>query len=313
MGQFEEKELVKVASMYHEEGMTQAAIARRMGVSRSLISKILLDAKKNGIVEVFIRSISAYTVDLERKLEKKYNLHNAIVVDTFDINEYEIEKRVSQAAANYVSKISKDMTNIGISWGKSLRSLVDHYTYTNRSDMTVYPLIGGMGDDSVDIHSNQLSYDLARRIRGKAKYLYSPALVSNCRIKEELISNDVINNVIEEGKMVELALVGISTPYEKSTMLSIGYINQNDIDEFKKLDVVGDINSLFFDKSGQEVNHRINQHVIGLELADLAKIPYVMTIAYDDSKVDAINVALENELINIIAITDSIAEKILND
>ena len=42
MEKLNEKEIVKIASMYYEEGLTQAEIARQRGVSRSLISKILL-------------------------------------------------------------------------------------------------------------------------------------------------------------------------------------------------------------------------------------------------------------------------------
>ncbi|MFU1881212.1 sigma factor-like helix-turn-helix DNA-binding protein, partial [Enterococcus faecium] len=53
MDRADEKELVKIASMYYEEGMTQAEIAKIIGVSRSLVSKNLIDAKEAGLVEIF--------------------------------------------------------------------------------------------------------------------------------------------------------------------------------------------------------------------------------------------------------------------
>src|SRR5699024_6464851 len=119
----EEKETVKIAKMYYEEGMTQAQIAKVMGVSRSLISKILLDAKNNGIVEVFIHSDTAYSVDLERKLEEKFNLHNTIVLDTRNLTQDEIIKSAGQQSALYLTKLIKTNKKIGISWGHSLRSM----------------------------------------------------------------------------------------------------------------------------------------------------------------------------------------------
>ena len=76
MEKLNEKEIVKIASMYYEEGLTQAEIARQRGVSRSLISKILMDAKNEGIVEVIINSENAYTTGLERKLER-FQIQNA--------------------------------------------------------------------------------------------------------------------------------------------------------------------------------------------------------------------------------------------
>lgn len=135
MNQLEEKEFVRVATMYFEEGMTQAEISRKLGVSRSLISKILLDAKKAGIVEIIINSKNAYTVNLERKLEIKYNLKRVIVIDTSEVENNEISKTISREAALYLKELSKNANSIGISWGESLRGLVNHYPYTNQSNL----------------------------------------------------------------------------------------------------------------------------------------------------------------------------------
>lgn len=313
MEHFEEKDLVKIASMYYEEGMTQAEIARKIGVSRSLISKMLLDAKAEGVIEVFINSKSAYSVSLERKLEKKYALKHAIVIDTFDLKDYEVDKMVSRAAALHLQKLTKHVKKIGMSWGKSLRGVVDQYPYTNQSEVTVLPLIGGMGIDYVDIHSNQLAYDLARKMRGKAKYLYAPALVSNQAIKDDLKGNSTIYAVLEEGKEVDLALVGISSPYHNSTMETIGYINQKDKQELTESQVIGDINSRFFQADGTEAVCPINQHVIGINLEEIRNIPTVMTVAYGEDKIKAIEVALIQKLVDIIVTTDKTATELLRE
>ncbi|MEK4909392.1 sugar-binding transcriptional regulator [Niallia sp. FSL M8-0099] len=311
MNQLEEKEFVRVATMYYEEGMTQAEIARKIGVSRSLISKILLDAKKAGIVEIIINSKNAYTVNLERKLEIKYNLKRAIVIDTSEVENNEVSKTISREAALYLKEISKHVNSIGISWGESLRGLVNHYPYTNQSNLTVFPLIGGMGDDYIDIHSNQLCFDLARKMRAKAKYLYAPALVSNEQIKKDLQENPTIHAVFEESKKVDIALVGISSSFKESTMVRIGYLNQNDLKEIEENNVIGDINSRFFDQSGKEVDCTINHHVLGINLKEIQSIPTVMTIAYGEEKFNAIQVAVNNKLINVLVTTDTIATRLL--
>ncbi|EEI59059.1 putative sugar-binding domain protein [Enterococcus faecium TX1330] len=313
MDRADEKELVKIASMYYEEGMTQAEIAKIIGVSRSLVSKNLIDAKEAGLVEIFINSKSVYSVELERKLEQKFNLKSAIVVDTMDLAGSEVDKMIGRQAALYLQKASKKATKIGMSWGKSLRKLVDNYPFTNQPDVTVYPLIGGMGDDYVDIHSNQLSYDLARKMRGKAKYLYAPALVSNPRIKEDLFENPTIYSVIEEGRVVDIALVGVASPFEKSTMAEIGYIKEQDISELKKSGIKGDINSRFFDENGKEADCQLNKSVIGVNLEDIKKIPTVIGIAYGIEKVESIKLALEHQLINVIVTTDKVVHELLID
>lgn len=308
-----ENDIVKIATMYYEEGMTQSEIAREKGVSRSFISKMIVEAKRDGIVEIVINSSSVYTAKLERQIEKKFNLKNAIIVDTLDINKAEVKKMASQQAALYLKKILPSYQTIGISWGNSLRGLVDHFPYTNHQGATVLPLIGGLSDDYFEIQSNQLSYDLARKMRGKAKYLYSPALVSNELIREELSSNNAIQSILEEGKTVDLALIGISSLDQESNMRKIGFLSEEDATDLKGHNAVGVINSRFFNQEGKEVDSEINKNVIGLNLEDLRKIPAIMTVVYGDQKVEAIRAALESDLLNIIVTTDTIAEGLLSD
>ncbi|MGO4927119.1 sugar-binding transcriptional regulator [Fundicoccus sp. Sow4_D5] len=312
MEKLNDKEIVKIASMYYEEGLTQAEIARQRGVSRSLISKILMDAKNEGIVEIIINSENAYTASIERKLEKQFNLKNAIIIDSFNLSHDEIKKMASQQAALYLKSIVEDYRSIGISWGNSLRGLVDHFPFINHPDVSVLPLIGGLSDDYFDIQSNQLCYDLARKMRGKAKYLYAPALVSNQVLHEELSNNRAIQSVLEEGRFVELALVGISSLDQETNMRRIGYLSVEDVSELAEKEVVGVINSRFFDKTGTEVKADINQNVLGVSLTDLADIPLVMTVVYGDRKAEAVKTALDNRLINVLVTTDTLAEKIVD-
>lgn len=105
--------------------------------------------------------------------------------------------------------------------------------------------------------------------------------------------------------------MGISSPFKESTMVRIGYLNQNDLKEVQENNVIGDINSRFFDKSGEEVDCTINHNVLGLNLKELQTIPTVMTIAYGEEKFNAIQVAVNNKLINVLVTTDTIATRLL--
>ena len=50
------QKMVEIAKMYYEEELTQNEIAKRLGVSRPLVSKMLADAKEAGIVTIQIHS-----------------------------------------------------------------------------------------------------------------------------------------------------------------------------------------------------------------------------------------------------------------
>lgn len=308
----EKRDLVKIATWYYQYGWTQAQIAQKIGISRSIISKKLQDAKELGIVEIFIKDETAYTVELEQQLEQKYGLEEVIVVATHNLGEEEAANLVAKKAAYSLSKRIARVNKLGISWGKTLRRFANEYPYFTHKELTIVPLIGGMGSGDVDLHSNQICYDLKRKMQCDCKYLYAPALVDDTNMKDDLSKNKYIKEVIDEGKKVDMAIIAVSSPYANSTMREIGYITDKDIEEMRYYDVVGDSNSHFYVEDGSEAKCPLNERVIGLNLDELRNIPLVATIVTGTSKEQALISALKSNLINIMVINDKMAEHILN-
>src|SRR5690625_3175815 len=118
--------IVKVAKLYYFDGMTQAEIARKIGVSRPIVSKMLAKAREDKIVEIFIKDESAHTVDLELQLEKTYALTEAIVVPSSDYAHKAKLSLLGQAAAAHVSKKMDSINSVGISWGMRFPPLSTH-------------------------------------------------------------------------------------------------------------------------------------------------------------------------------------------
>lgn len=307
----EKRDMVKIATWYYHYGWTQAQIAKKIGISRSIISKTLQRAKDLGIVEIFIKDETYYTVDLEQKLEEKFGLEEAIVVATHDMSEEEALNFLAKEAAYTLSKRIAKVKTLGISWGKTIRKFANEFPFIPHKDLTIIPLIGGMGSSDIDLHSNQICYDLKKKMKCHSKYMYAPALVEDTEMKTDLSKNKYISEVLEEGKTVDMAIVGVSSPYNHSTMEEIGYINSEDIEELRYKDVVGDINSRFFTADGKEAKTEINTHVIGLSLEELKNIPTVVALANGLQKKEALVAALNAGLIDVIVITDRMAEYIL--
>ncbi|QIQ22374.1 sugar-binding transcriptional regulator [Zophobihabitans entericus] len=308
----EKRDLVKIATWYYQYGWTQAQIAQKIGISRSIISKKLQEAKDLGIVEIFIKDETAHTVELEQQLEERFGLEEALVISTHNLSEEEATNSLAKKAAYSLSKRIAKVKTLGISWGNTIRKFANEYPYITHKELTIVPLIGGMGVDDVDLHSNQICYDLKKKMQCTCKYLYAPALVDDTEMKKDLCKNKYISEVLNEGKTVEMAIVGISSPYNKNTMKEIGYITDKDIEELRYYDVVGDSNSRFYTADGKEAKCPINEHVIGLSLEELRKIPTVVAIVGGNNKEEALMAALKAKLLNIVVITDKMAEYILN-
>lgn len=59
--------------MYYSEGKTQAEIAKKMNISRPVISKMLQLARQEGIVEIYVKDENAHSIALALEIEKNIN------------------------------------------------------------------------------------------------------------------------------------------------------------------------------------------------------------------------------------------------
>lgn len=309
----ERRQLVKIANLYYVDGWTQQQIAKKVGVSRPVISKMIQKAKDVGIVEVYIKDENVHTVDLEKKLENKFEMQDVVVVPSMGLTPDMTRRAVGQAAGRYLARhLKSDVERLGISWGTTLAEVVKEYPFERRENMNVVPLVGGMGTKSVEIHANHLAYELAKKMNGKCCYLYAPAIVETEELKERLIKMDDIAQVLEEGKNVEVALIGIGNPHRGSTMKDIGYLQDVDIQSLKKAGAIGDISSRFFDQDGTPIENDLNMRIIGLSLKDLKKIPTVIGVVEGVYKAESIIAALQGGYMQILIIDEETARSLLN-
>ncbi|PSL42022.1 DNA-binding transcriptional regulator LsrR (DeoR family) [Planomicrobium soli] len=303
----ERRQIVKVSKLYYFDGQTQAEIAKKIGVSRPVISKLLNKAREIGIVEIYIKDESAHTVELEHRLEKKYNLKEAIVIPTADLTTEMVKQALGKAASVYVSKNLQGIKSLGVSWGSTLSKFVQEYPYEQHRELKVIPLVGGMGRKLVEIHSNLLAYQLAQKMNSNCSYLYAPAMVGSYELKQRLIQSEDIAMVLEEGRTVQMAVVGIGNPYEGSTMSTMNYLTSADLESLKKAGAAGDIGSRFFDAAGKQIKHPLNDLVIGLDLNEFKNIPEVIGIVEGSHKAASVKAALMGGYLDVLIIDDTTA------
>ena len=72
--------LVKVAKLYYENDFSQEMIAQKLNLSRPYISKLLKEAKDNGIVHVQVVDPLSTETPLEQKIRERFQLKNVRIV-----------------------------------------------------------------------------------------------------------------------------------------------------------------------------------------------------------------------------------------
>ncbi|SFL55979.1 sugar-binding transcriptional regulator [Salibacterium qingdaonense] len=299
----ERRQMVRIAKLYHLENWTQTEIAKKVELSRPIISKLLQRAKEMGIVEIYINDETLHTVKLENEIEKKYNLKDVVVAASGTHGTEVVKRRVGQAAASYVSKKIDSLNRIGISWGKSMHAFIDEFPARAGKHVHLVPLIGGMGSNDVHLHSNHLTFHLAQKLNTTSSYLHAPAMVETEDLKNSLMQSKDIAEVIEEGRTVDLAVVGVGIPSEKATMAEMGYFSPDDIESLREAEAIGDMNSQFYNKDGMEIVHTLNNRTIALTMEDLKHIPEVVAVTDGVEKVESLHAALKSGCIDVL-VTD---------
>lgn len=306
--------MMKCCSLYYEDNLNQQEIANQLGISRPTISRILKEAFEQGIVKIQIVDVLKNDYQkIERSLERKYKLKEVIVVD--DKQDSLTQKQeLARAVSEYLTRVVKENDIIGVSIGTTLKEIPRYVEKNNCKNVTFIPLLGGIGDNEIDIHANQIAVSLARAFGGDFKLLHAPAVMSDLSTKEKLCKDEKIKEVLDLIDKTTIAIVGIGNPMSlNSTIMASGYMHEADIEDLKKYNSIGAICLQAFDKEGKTSILEFNQRVLGVKLEDLKKIKRTIGVASGDEKIEAIKASLKAKFINSLAINHSLAIKLLED
>lgn len=297
--------LAEVASLYYEAGLGQAAIAERIGVSRSNVSRLLTEARRNGVVEVRIIRPLPTDESLQTRAVKLFGLRDAAILDSKWIPESQMLSRVGTLAARYLESMLSDNDSLAISWGTALREVENALSSRREQNVRVVQMIGGVGTAHPDVDGTELARRFAESLGGRHHYMNAPLLVEDPATRRALIQEPRIRRVLEMAAECSVALVGIGAVEPSvSSLLRAGYVTKETLIELQRVGVVGDVCGWHFDIQGRIVDTYLNRCIISLDPTAIKKIPHVVGVAVGRPKALAILGAIRGGFINVL-VTDS--------
>jgi DNA-binding transcriptional regulator LsrR (DeoR family) len=151
---------------------------------------------------------------MEEALVPTFGLRDAIVADCVRGDDDEsVARDVGRAAAYYLETTLNEGECIGISsWCGTILAMVDVMRQIPRPiDARVIQILGGAGEPQAKVHAAYLASRLAELVRGKVTFLPVPGLVDSADVRQVLLSETSISEVIKSFDEITLALVGIGT------------------------------------------------------------------------------------------------------
>ncbi|MEN4013896.1 MAG: sugar-binding transcriptional regulator [Bellilinea sp.] len=304
--------VVRVARMYHEWGKKQSDIAEQLGLSQSTVSRLLNLAKEEGVIRISISVPPGVHTDLEEELVRRYQLRDAIVVDSSaGLDERIMEREVGAAAAYYLESVIRPNEVIGISsWSATLLAMVDAmHPLIHKNNIRVVQILGGVGNPSAEVHANRLTGRIAALVGGSAVYLPLPGVIGSEAGLQVLMEDTFVRETISLFDSVSLALVGIGALEPSKLLVESGNVfSLKELESLRANGAVGDVLLRFFDQAGNPVKTPLDARVASMKLDQLRKVQRSIGVACGERKHNAIRGALRGRYINIL-VTDHITAK----
>ena len=312
--------LIKAAELYYRDGLSQQEISQKLHTSRTSISRALIQARNEGYVQIRIQYPEQSNLGLERELEEKYGLTEALVaVPAYDQSS---EQEVAFQAVDYILRVLKKNMVLGMTWGRAMHGFVEQLAKDERlrslsfQNVKIVPFLGTPGVTQLDswdatTYSNTLATKVGNLLHCASYNLSAPMYVDGAKEKELIEGIDEIAKVLHMAETADIALIGIGSMQKDSSIIKAGIRTEEEYKELMKKGAVGEIVGRIYDKNGQTVDEDLRRKMIGISLDKIAKIPVRVGMSYGKDKIEAIKGAISGGLVNVLVTDVPTAELLL--
>jgi DNA-binding transcriptional regulator LsrR (DeoR family) len=301
--------LVQVAHLYYDENLSQQEIADRLEVSRSLIAQYLRRARDTGIVRIQIVDPDDACTDLAVALTKETGIKQVVVLPNPRGSQTLALRAVAKAAAEFIASQLKDGETLGLAWGRTTSLVVDLLKPSPAHRIDVLPLMGESGHSGLYSQMNQLVMLAAEKLRGKAHFLSLPMVVSSSGLRDALVKEAGIRDVIARWDQVHVACMGIGVVPPVLGM--VAYVGAEHLPQLVDAGAVGDVCGVYFDAEGRIVKSGLEDRIIGINVPQMKGIGCPMGVACGENKASAVLGAMRTGLLSGLCIDQGMAERIL--
>ncbi|MCL2216320.1 MAG: sugar-binding transcriptional regulator [Defluviitaleaceae bacterium] len=295
--------LVNVARLYYEHGYNQQMISQKLGLSRPYISKLLTQARAEGIVTIQINDRTQTETALERELRQRFSLRRVIVLPR-SLDQTPLSK-VGVACGRYINSIISNGDVVGVSWGHTMFACAQNAIKRDDiTDISVVQVCGGISCIERNIYASEIPRLWATALSGTPYIMPLPAILDSIAIKDAVINDHSIKGVLDVAQRANIILFTLGSGFgANNALVQAGYLEETELEQLNKAGAVGDICSHIIDEDGKLLSPELDARTISLPLDVLKQKDYRIAVAIGESKVRSICGALNGGYPNVL-ITD---------
>lgn len=312
--------LAQAAYLYYVDGLSQEDVAKRIGVSRSNVSRMLTAARNQSIVRFEIAYPVSRNAELEGELVRRFSaagLAEVLVATTPEIysdNHVGSVLGICQVCAQWLEGQLFDGLTLGVAWGGTTQVFVDSAHFARRADVHVVHLAGELSLDSR--HSgHDLVRNLAEKLGGRYTYFNAPAAAASAEAAQSIMGSLQVSGALQLARAADIAILGVGQFNIGATRLFLEQVGASveEMAEALGKGVVGQICGRFFDRAGEQVDLAITRRLLSLDLAEIRAIPKVVLLAGGAEKAPATTAALAGGYAKVLITDEPLARAVLRE
>ncbi len=295
--------MVRTAWLYHVGGMTQEEVARRLGLHRTRVVRLLGEARERGLVSVTINHETVRDLDVEDDIARRYGLDFCLATPAMGFTDASDEPRlvaaqemiarraVGGAAANLLKgKLAGDAPlTVGVSWGRTLEQMTLHLSGVRNPRARFVSLMGSLTRNSAS-NPFEVVQGLAARTGGEGHFLPVPFIADSEADRAVLMSQRTVAEALELARSADLYVISVGELRDTAFLRQHAMLSAAEMRSARAQGAVADALGRLFAQDGTEIDHELTrrtlavtfEHLRGravvLAAGGLAKVPAIQAL-----------------------------------
>lgn len=293
MGISEEKQkkLAYVARRYYLDDWKQSDIAKELGVSRPLVSRMLAEAREHGVVEIRIHDPEARQGQLVEQLRRSTSIRDGVLVEDGQDDDA-TNQLLSQGAVQLLWQLRS--RRLGIGWGHLIGQLVtwlEAHPQLGSTVTDICPLVGNASIPARNYQSNENVRLIAQQLGAAPHFIYLPALPDSVEEKQLLCSSEIYRQIQAQWDKMDTALVNIGNYPSSPDFASL--VRYGDL--LQQEHTCGRLLVYYFNPQGKVIQSE-QDFAIQIPLEQLSCCPNIIGVCSANTSVRALQGALKTGL-----------------
>jgi DNA-binding transcriptional regulator LsrR (DeoR family) len=306
--------LYRAAKLYYEDNATQAAVATALGTSRTTVSRLLAEARRQGIVQIaVVQPQPGGTSNLAGRLRTELGLDHVYLSAALPQTSPR-RSTIETIGGVLAPALGTALTAVGlvpgdimlVSSGRTMYEVAQH-ELPQLTGVVVAPTIGGIDQSERWYQTNEIVSVVASKISGRASYLFAPALPGP-ELHERLVQDPAVQRVLHLWPFARCVITSVGAPP----------ILRDQLPQFiipalpSLVEAAGDLCSRFFDRAGEPLEFPGSDRLVAVELETLKRVPAVIAVAAGRERVMSIIAAARKRYFNQLVTDPDTAEVLLS-